>query len=59
MILERRQLATSASAEQLYAMVSRLGGDTGWLYYDWAWRARGALDRLVGGVGLRHGRATR
>jgi uncharacterized protein YbjT (DUF2867 family) len=56
MILERRQLATTASAEQLYAMVSRLGGDTGWLYYDWAWRVRGALDRLVGGVGLRRGR---
>ncbi len=23
---------------------------------DWAWRLRGAMDRLIGGVGLRRGR---
>jgi uncharacterized protein YbjT (DUF2867 family) len=56
MILERRQMVTSASPDQAYAVVSRLGGDTGWLYYNWAWRVRGAMDRLVGGVGLRRGR---
>jgi uncharacterized protein YbjT (DUF2867 family) len=56
MILERRQLVTSASPDQAYAVVSRLGGHTGWLYYNWAWRVRGAMDRLVGGVGLRRGR---
>jgi len=37
-------------------MFTRLGGDVGWLYFDWAWRMRGALDRLLGGVGLRRGR---
>jgi uncharacterized protein YbjT (DUF2867 family) len=56
MILERRQLVTSASPDQAYSVVSRLGGHTGWLYYNWAWRVRGAMDRLVGGVGLRRGR---
>jgi uncharacterized protein YbjT (DUF2867 family) len=56
MIIERRQLIAQASSAQVYAMVSRLGGDTGWLYYNWAWRVRGIMDRLVGGVGLRRGR---
>jgi hypothetical protein len=36
--------------------VLRLGGRRGWLYLDWTWRVRGALDRLVGGVGMRRGR---
>ncbi len=40
----------------LYATLSSLGGERGWLTYNWAWRLRGALDRLVGGVGLRRGR---
>jgi len=33
-----------------------IGGNRGWYYMDWAWRIRGFLDKLVGGVGLRRGR---
>ncbi|MEO8196484.1 MAG: SDR family oxidoreductase [Thermoanaerobaculia bacterium] len=56
MILERREMRVAATPERVFAAVSRLGGRTGWLYMDWAWRVRGALDRLVGGVGMRRGR---
>ena len=56
MILERREIRVAASPERVFAAVSRLGGRTGWLYMDWTWRVRGALDRLVGGVGMRRGR---
>ena len=56
MILERRELRVAATPERVFAAVSRLGGRTGWLYMDWTWRVRGALDRLVGGVGMRRGR---
>ena len=56
MILERRQQTLSVPAEAAYAAFSRLGGETGWMYADWLWRLRGAIDRLVGGVGLRRGR---
>ncbi len=56
MILERRQTAVEATPDVLYATLSSLGGERGWLTYNWAWRLRGALDRLVGGVGLRRGR---
>lgn len=33
-----------------------IGGDRGWLYMNWAWRFRGFIDKLTGGVGLRRGR---
>ena len=56
MIFERRLAEVQAPADVVYRTFSRLGGDVGWLYFDWAWRLRGALDRLLGGVGLRRGR---
>jgi len=56
MILERRQRFVRVPVEKVYAAFSQLGGETGWLYGDWLWRIRGAIDRLVGGVGLRRGR---
>jgi len=56
MILEQRQVTISASPHAAYRAFTGLGGERGWLYMNWAWRLRGALDRLVGGVGLRRGR---
>ncbi len=40
----------------VYSTFSSLGGNRGWLYGDWAWRLRGAADRLLGGKGFRRGR---
>lgn len=56
MIIERRQKVVAAPPASAYKMISRLGGKTGWLYLNWAWKVRGWVDRLVGGVGLRRGR---
>jgi hypothetical protein len=56
MIIERRQVEIQDSADKVYGTFTRLGGDFGWLYFDWAWQLRGALDRILGGVGLRRGR---
>ena len=56
MIIERRQVEVQASSDKVYDTFTRLGGEVGWLYFDWAWRLRGALDRILGGVGLRRGR---
>jgi len=36
--------------------IKRIGGRIGWYAGDWFWRARGLLDTLRGGVGLRRGR---
>ena len=56
MILEQRQIVVPATPEAVFRSFSRIGGSVGWLYWDWAWRFRGFMDRLVGGVGLRRGR---
>jgi uncharacterized protein YbjT (DUF2867 family) len=36
--------------------IRRIGGHNGWYASDWFWKARGLLDTLRGGVGLRRGR---
>lgn len=56
MIVERRQMLVAAPAEKVFATVAAIGGRHGYLYADAAWSLRGAVDRLVGGVGLRRGR---
>ncbi len=56
MIIEQRQIAVDAPAEAIFRAFTGLGGKHGWLYMNWAWRIRGSLDRLCGGVGLRRGR---
>lgn len=40
--------------ESLYGM-----GGSGGYYVNWAWKIRGFIDRLVGGVGIRRGKVSR
>ncbi len=56
LVRETRRKRTSAGPEEVFAVVSSLGGSRGWLFWNWAWSLRGALDRVVGGPGLRRGR---
>jgi hypothetical protein len=56
MIREVRTLKVNASANCVFEEVSSLGGDRGWLFWNFAWNIRGFLDRCVGGPGLRRGR---
>jgi hypothetical protein len=56
MVRETRRRLTSATPEQVFKVISSIGGDRGWLFWNWAWAVRGLLDRLVGGPGLRRGR---
>ena len=51
-----RETAVNATPEQVWQVVSRIGGETGWYSWPLAWQIRGLLDRLVGGPGLRRGR---
>lgn len=53
---DSRRIVMATSLEDVWSVVRRVGGSTGWYYGDWLWRARGVLDRLVGGVGLNRGR---
>lgn len=54
--VDSRTTRVHASPAATFAAVCRLGGPTGWHRGTWLWRLRGAIDRLVGGPGLRRGR---
>jgi uncharacterized protein YbjT (DUF2867 family) len=56
LIIERRRKTVAANAAVVYRSFSSLGGERGWLAYNFAWQLRGAVDRLFGGVGMRRGR---
>jgi len=53
---DQREQNVDASPESLWRVIEGIGGDNGWYSFPLAWAARGWLDRLVGGVGLRRGR---
>lgn len=53
---ETRAQYVDATPEQVFRAFCKLGGDQGWLAWNFLWRVRGFLDRLVGGPGLRRGR---
>ena len=50
------KVETDIAIEDLWSVVSSLGGKNGWYYMNWLWKIRGVLDRLIGGIGLRRGR---
>ncbi len=54
--VDQRTVEVRADCERIFAVLSRIGGDRGYFAADWLWRLRGAMDRLVGGPGLRRGR---
>jgi hypothetical protein len=56
MYIERRQTLVNLPADTVFRAYTGIGGERGWFYLDWAWAARGWLDKIVGGVGLRRGR---
>jgi len=58
-IVEIRKRSVAADAATVFSVISRLGGETGWLYADSLWQLRGMLDALIGGVGIRRGRPER
>jgi len=56
LILEQRTRIVAAPPERVFREYNSLGGKRGWLFLNGAWRIRGAIDRCLGGVGLRRGR---
>ncbi len=56
MLIERRQKVVNAPPSAVFQAFSGLGGDRGWPPHNWLWQMRGALDRVIGGVGMRRGR---
>lgn len=54
--VDSRVMYVDATPAQVWQTVVSIGGQAGWYYADWLWQLRGALDLLVGGVGMRRGR---
>lgn len=54
--IDLKEKTSTAPVEQLWSVIEGIGGDNGWYSLPVAWAARGVMDKLVGGVGLRRGR---
>jgi uncharacterized protein YbjT (DUF2867 family) len=50
------RVVIDASPDEVWPVIVRMGGSTGYYYAMGLWRLRAWLDRLVGGVGFRAGR---
>lgn len=55
-LVDRRQIHVAVDADRAFAPIARIGGERGWYFVTWLWRIRGAIDLLMGGVGMRRGR---
>jgi hypothetical protein len=53
---DTRTVVVDVPPAQAFAPVRRIGGATGWYFGNLLWRARGWLDRWLGGVGMGRGR---
>ena len=56
-LVDSRTVQLNIPPTLTFKPIQRIGGDTGWYAWNWLWRLRGFLDLLVGGVGMRRGRA--
>ena len=49
-------IVTEKEASKLFLSMCRVGGMEGWFHSNWMWRVRGAMDRILWGVGSARGR---
>jgi uncharacterized protein YbjT (DUF2867 family) len=54
--VDERESPVDATPEQLWYVIEGIGGEHGWYSWRLGWWARGVMDRIVGGPGLRRGR---
>ncbi len=53
---DHREKIVETSQANLWKSIEQIGGENGWYGADFLWWARGLIDRMFGGVGLRRGR---
>ena len=54
--VDERSCPVNASESALWSVIEGIGGRRGWYSWRLGWVARGIMDRLFGGPGLRRGR---
>ena len=55
-LVDSRSIDVDVSPQRAFEPIRPTGGQRGWYYFNWLWRIRGAIDLLLGGVGMRRGR---
>jgi uncharacterized protein YbjT (DUF2867 family) len=55
-LIDARRVHVAVGADRAFGPIAKIGGSRGWYYATWLWRVRGAMDLLIGGVGMRRGR---
>jgi uncharacterized protein YbjT (DUF2867 family) len=55
-LVDSRTVQVDVPPSAAFAPIRSIGGSNGWYFANLLWKLRGALDLLVGGVGLRRGR---
>ena len=53
------RVVIEAPPEEVWRPIVKIGGETGWYFADILWALRGAVDRMLGGIGIRRGRRRR
>jgi len=54
--VDERERLVDATPQRLWSVIEGIGGGHGWYSWRLGWWARGLLDRILGGPGLRRGR---
>ncbi|GAA2514906.1 SDR family oxidoreductase [Pilimelia columellifera subsp. columellifera] len=57
--VDERSSVVRATPQALWAVIEGIGGNNGWYSWQLGWVARGVIDKLFGGPGLRRGRRRR
>jgi len=50
---ERWRVRVRATPKEVWDQIAALGGASGWYYRTWLWELRAAVDRAIGGIGMR------
>lgn len=52
-LVDSREVEVDADLQTSFVPIANIGGKTGWYAHNWLWKIRGAIDLLMGGVGMR------
>ncbi|HEX7406993.1 MAG TPA: SDR family oxidoreductase [Candidatus Binatia bacterium] len=55
-ICDVRETIIDAPPDRVFELIENVGGTNGWFYAGFLWSARGWVDQLIGGVGMKRGR---
>ncbi len=55
-MIDEHSIEIPTPPEIIFPIICRIGGNHGWVHANYLWKIRGAVDRLLGGVGLNRGR---